>query len=167
MKLTAKLLPLTILLAVGAPLSVYLQAGMYRSAFLLLVLGLGWLMGVYYRRQWLGALCASGVLGMLLVGGLSALSPVWLLAGMLGLLAAWDLEHFRYRCHLAERVAKEHDLEQQHLRRLAVVLAAGGGLAGLALAVRLHLNFGLAVLLMLSVAVGLGRLVTRLRRQSN
>ncbi len=167
MKLTAKLLPLTIVLAVGAPLTVYLQAGRYRSFFLLLVLGLGWLMGVYYRRPWLGTLCASGVLGILLVGGLSALSPVWLLAGVLGLLAAWDLEHFRHRCHLAERVAKGHDLEQRHLWRLAVVLAAGGGLAGMALTVRLHLNFGLAVLLMLSVAVGLGRLVTRLRRQSD
>jgi hypothetical protein len=166
-KLTPKLLPLSIGLAVGAPLTVCLQAGKYGNALVLLVLGSGWLLGVYYRRPWMGSLCATGVLGMLLVGGLSAWSPTWLLIGVLGLLAAWDMEHFRHRYRLAERVETEEALERRHLGRLAVVLAAGGGLAGLALTVRLHLSFGLALLLMLLVAFGLARLVTRLRRQSD
>lgn len=167
MKLTAKLLPLSLVLAVGAPLIAYVLAGKLASAFALLLLGLCWWVGVYRHRPWLGNLCASGILLMVMVGSLSDLSPIGLLVGVLAVLAAWDMDHFRQRYHQAERVEAEDDLERRHLGRLALVLGIGGGVAGLALAVRLRLNFAVVVLLTLWVAIGLRRLVMRLRRQSD
>ncbi len=167
MKLTAKLLPLSIVLAVGAPLVAYVLAGKLAFAFVLLLLGLCWWVGVYRRRSWLGDLCASGILLMVMAGKLSDLSSIWLLVGVLAVLAAWDMDHFRQRYYQAERVEGEAELEWRHLGRLALVLGIGGGMAGLALVVRLRLNFAVVVLLTLLVAIGLSRLVMRLRRQSN
>lgn len=167
MKWTAKLLPLSIGLAAGAALMAYALAARLGAVPVALGLGAGWLWSSYHTRQWIGDLCALGLLGTLLVGGLFNLPSGWLLGGMLALLAAWDLDHFRRRSRQVERVEAGDALEQRHLTRLAVVLGSGGGLAGLSVLLRLHLNFAVALLLLLLAAVGLSRIVTRLRRQSD
>jgi hypothetical protein len=167
MKWTSKLLPLSIALAVGALLAAYVPAGKIACILGLLVAGIAWLLAVYHGWRWLGSLCAFSLLGLLLLGGLFHLPPAWLLGGMLAVLAAWDLEHFRRRTLLAGRIESGKALELRHLGRLAIVLGIGGGLAGLSSVLRLRLHFAVALLLTLLVAVSLSRLVMRLRRLSD
>ncbi|HNT76590.1 MAG TPA: hypothetical protein PKH77_16380 [Anaerolineae bacterium] len=167
MKWTPRLLPYCIALAAGTPLAAYALSGRTGQVLILLALGVWWLVGVYRKQPSLGNLCATGILLMVMIGALSDLPSGWLLVGTLALLAAWDMEHFYHRCHLVARIEASDDLERRHLGQLALILGIGAILAGLSLGVHLRLNFAVAVLLTLLAALGLRRLLSRLRRQSD
>ena len=167
MKWTSRLLPLSILLAVGALLAAYGSTGKMAYLAGLSATGTAWSIAVYRGPQRLSDLCGFGLLGFLLAGALFRLPPVWLLGAMLALLAALDLDHFRRRCRTSGRIVAGDALERQHLARLSVQLGIGGGWAVCSQALRLRLRFGVALLLVLLAAVTLSHLVTRLRRMTD
>lgn len=95
----------------------------------------------------------------------------WMLAGLVGGLCAWDLDHWLRQLRAVEwdesSAARRLALERDHLRRLAAVAGVGLVLGLVALGVHVRLNFFLAVLLGLLAVWGLSRAITFLRREGD
>lgn len=147
----------TLLLALG-----YALAASWPGAAASLAIGGAWLVGL--RRAW----PAAGALGLLGLAGAAAAGVALGVAGPLALvavaaaLAGWDLERFAARIRGAS--GDTAAVERAHLRQLLGILGAGLLLGALALALRLALSFGAALLLAALAIVALGRAFRLLRR---
>ena len=87
-----------------------------------------------------------------------------LLAALGGLLG-WDLSDFARRLSYAAPTDDVIGMERRHLERVGIVAALGFGLAILSLYIHVkRLAFEVAVGLVLLAALGLTRLVMRLRK---
>jgi hypothetical protein len=102
-------------------------------------------------------------LGLLVFIGL-AVWAVWLgmsnwlaLLTVLLALAAWDLGRFTFRLSDVPDAAAAARLERVHLLRLGLALAIGLVLGGLALLVRISLDFGWALLIGAAAVIALSR----------
>ena len=83
----------------------------------------------------------------------------------MGGLLGWDLSDFARRLSYAAPTDDIRGMEGRHLARAGVVAALGFGLAWLSVVVRIErLPFEIAVGLVFLAALGLTRLVLRLRR---
>jgi hypothetical protein len=161
----------------------------------LVVLAGGAFWAYAFRRGWEGVASPMLVVFVVLAAlevnlrGGRLLAPIAVVAA----LAAWDLHRFaaRLRSGFAEDTDDEdaliedaaavveistddllteqerHELERQHLRRLAVVSAAGLALAWIAEAVRLRLALPLALALGVLAILGLSQVVRSLVRESD
>lgn len=88
-----------------------------------------------------------------------------MLLGALGGLLGWDLSDFARRLSYAAPTDDVQGLERRHLARVSVVAALGFGLAWLSTVIQINrLAFEVAVGLVLLAALGLARLVVRLRK---
>jgi hypothetical protein len=88
-----------------------------------------------------------------------------MLLGALGGMLGWDLSDFARRLSYAAPTDDIRGMERRHLARVGVVAMLGFGLAWLSAVIRINrLAFEVAVGLVLLAALGLTRLVVRLRR---
>lgn len=128
------------------------------------ILGLGWLAAEaplrtssqgldqesWLRRRPYGDGWIAG-LGLSVFCGLAAVSvwlglPSWLALAVVGLaLAGWDLARLAHRLVEAPDAAAAGRIERPHLARLGLALGGGLLLGGTALAVRIPLDFGMAL----------------------
>jgi hypothetical protein len=88
----------------------------------------------------------------------------WLLLGMSGALAAWDLDDFARRLSHVDGAESEAILVQVHLQRLGFALLLGLTLGGLALLVQIDLGYGGIFLLVVLIFFALSRSITLLTR---
>jgi len=143
----------------------YLQAGYPDPARWLVLLGVVWLLAHWRRLYWFSSV---GLLLMIVAaayGVWNDFRTIWMLLGALGGLLGWDLSDFAQRLRFASPTDNVKELEHRHLIRVGIVAALGFGLALLSLFIHVRrLAFEVAVGLILLSAVGLARLVLRLRR---
>jgi hypothetical protein len=88
-----------------------------------------------------------------------------MLLGALGGLLGWDLSDFAQRLRFAAPTDDIQGMERRHLARVGIVALLGGGLAYLSAVIQIRrLAFEVAVGLILLAALGVTRLVLRLRK---
>ncbi len=154
MKVTRGVFWGSVMLAVGLPtVGAFLQ-GMWPAAVVLLVIGILWLSAT--RLQWAGNLVFALAVGGLAFSAWVGVNMGWLLPGMVAAIAAWDLAAFVARLASVARIENERELVRDHLQRLGIVSIVGLALAAAASLIRVHLSFGIALLLALFVVLGLG-----------
>lgn len=150
-------------LATGGPgLGAALQ-GLWSITLVMLVAGALWL-GARQRRWlagWSSALCIAG----LVVAAWLDVGMGWLLPGMVGALAAWDLDAFGSRLADRAHIGNERRLIGAHLRRLGAVSGIGLLLGAAALLIRVQLGFGLALILASLAVLGTALVLHQLGRQ--
>ena len=158
-----KILWVSMVLASAALLLGYILGGLWIWTPAILALGALWMVGE--RRRWrhvasLGLVLHATVAAMGMALGLGA---GWMLLGVVGSLAAWDLGHFVETLRDAGRVEGARQLEREHLRRLVLVAGLGLLLGALALSVQSRLSFWMVMFLGLVGILSLSRVVAYLR----
>jgi hypothetical protein len=134
--------------------------------------GVLWLIGRWcgprrpVGRRWAAGAALILIFALAAAGLWIGLGAVWMLAGAVAGLCAWDLDDFEGRLATAARVADRATLERKHVWYLAGTSAAGLALALGSLQIRLRLGFLPAILLGLLVLAGLNRTIRYLRRGS-
>jgi hypothetical protein len=155
-----------IALGVGSLAWGYMQVGLPQFARGILFFGALWLLAVWQRWRWFAPIgliftAVTAALGLWLLN----FAPGWMLAGVIGGLAAWDLTYFRYRQHFVASEEERRLMEGRHLVRLLGVTLLGFLLASLAMLVKLQFSFEWAMLLALIVIIGTVQLVAWFRRR--
>ena len=149
-------------LAAGGPGLGAAFQGLWPITLLVLVAGALWLGA--RRRRWLAgwswALCMAGLVAATWLG----VGMGWLLPGMVGALAAWDLDAFGSRLAQWAHIENERRLIHAHLRRLGAVSGIGL-LLGAALFIRVQLSFGLALIIAFLAVLGAAFVLHQLGRQ--
>jgi hypothetical protein len=157
----------SILVGTGALASGYFSQGHRTGAIWLLVLGALWLLAEIRRLRWfasIGFLVCLAAAGWGLWIGLSGL---WMLAGVVGALSAWDLSDFLLRVKEAAPEDEVPQMAQRHLVRLAVLTTIGLGLSLLSMLYEWKLSFEWAAFLALLSALGVTYFIRRVRRGEN
>lgn len=164
MKLTLRLLAVTIALAAGVSAVGYLLAGLWVGVLLSLAWAGLWAAGLvrYMQeidseaspRAGIGSWLLLGYMLLVMRGIWDGVWPGWLLLGTCAALAAWDLEFFLHRLRDVLDESDREAMRGVHLQRLGLALLIGFLLAGAALAFQYRLSFGLAlVVAFLAIAV--------------
>jgi len=171
MSLSEKALFASIGLAAGALALGYGLGGLWPGVAVAGGFGALWLFSQRGRRTWPAAALLLGAAALAAAGLWLDLGAGWMLAGLVGALCAWDLDHWLRQMRGVEwnesSAARRLALEKGHLSRLVAVAGVGLALGLVALAVRVRLSFFLAVLLGLLAAWGLSRAVAYLRREGD
>jgi hypothetical protein len=143
----------------------YWQAGLGDPARWIILIGLVWLLAHWRRVYWFSSIALLLAIIAAGYGVWSEFSAVWMLLGALGALLGWDLSDFVQRLRFAAPTDDVQGMERRHLTRVVIVAILGGGLAYLSSFIQVRrLPFEVAVGLILFAALGLTRLVMRLRR---
>ncbi|RME50475.1 MAG: hypothetical protein D6790_21160 [Caldilineae bacterium] len=153
-----------ILLAALAVAGAFVGSGVWNWAVAALFVAGFWLSVLRTRSEAVSGLGLLALTGLGLMGVYRQASPLLLLTGMTAGLAAWDLVHFRNEVESTDDRRDEDVLVGNHLRRLAIVLAAGWAAGFLALVVRVHLSLIWALLLGVAGIYGLSRTIQAARR---
>ncbi len=143
----------------------YEAAGMTQPARWFAFLGIIWILAHWRKVYW----ASSAAFVLVLIGAAYGVwyqfTTIWMLLGALGGLLGWDLSDFARRLSYAAPTDNIQALERLHLERAGIVAALGFGIAILSLVIHINrLPFEVAVGLVLIAALGLTRLVLRLRR---
>ena len=143
----------------------YSQAGMTDPARGFILLGIVWILSHWRKYYWVSSLAFFLTVLGAAYGVWNGLPTVWMLLGALGGLLGWDLSDFARRLSYAAPTDDIVGMERRHLERVGIVAALGLGIALLSLVIRINrLAFEVAVGLVLLAALGLTRLVMRLRK---
>lgn len=143
----------------------YVLSGRSGGAVIFVLLGGGWWMGERWRavppsvRRWLRAAGLVSFVGGAVNGLWLEVGAGWMLLGVLGALAAWDVMHVAARLRAVDQVIHREALERAHLRQLLLAEGFGGLFGAAGLLMRLDLRFGIALLLGLLGFVGISRLI--------
>jgi hypothetical protein len=155
--------PLTLLsagLATCALAAGYVIEALWAGAGIAVVIGLLWLAGDARNWDWVAEPCLAGWVGLAAFGAWWGTISGWMLLGLIAALAAWDLRHFATRLRDAGTITAPNELAHIHLRRLALVAAAGLLFGGIALGMRVELTFGWALLAAALAIIGLSHLIS-------
>ena len=156
---------LSILLGVVSLAIGYLQSGVSTYTFLLLLLGVIWLVTHFRKWYWFASIALLLIVFAAAYGVWREFPTVWMLLGALGGLLGWDLSDFARRLSYASPMDDTRSMERLHLERVGIVAALGFGLVILSVIIRVErLAFEVAVVLVLLAALGLTRLVIGLRK---
>ena len=156
---------LSIILGAGSLAYAYSQAGHVDIARWFVWIGVLWILALWRRLYWASSLAFLLIILGAAYGVWNSLTTVWMLLGALGGLLGWDLSDFLRRLRFAARTDDIRGMERRHLIRIGIVAALGLGLAWLSVVIQINrLAFEVAVGLVLLAALGLTRLVVRLRR---
>ena len=143
----------------------YSQAGLAAPSRWLLILGVIWIVAYWRKYYWFSSVALFITLVDAAYGVWNGFITIWMLIGALGGLLGWDLSDFARRLSYAARTDDVQGMERRHLERVGIVAALGLGLALLSLYIRINrLAFEVAVGLILLAALGLTRLIVRLRK---
>lgn len=143
----------------------YFQAGLADPARWIVLIGIVWLLAHWRRLYWFSSVALLLSVVAAGFGVWSEFPLVWMLLGALGGLLGWDLSDFVQRLRFAAPTDDIQGLERRHLTRVGIIAMLGGLLAALSAVIQIRrLAFEVAVGLILLAALGLTRLVIRLRR---
>ncbi len=143
----------------------YWQHAMYAPARWFAFLSLIWILSYWRKLYWASSIAFLLILIGAAYGVWFQFTTIWMLLGALGGLLGWDLSDFARRLRYAAPTDDIPKLERIHLERAGIVAAVGFGLAFLSLVIHINrLPFEVAVALVLIAALGVTRLVLRLRR---
>jgi hypothetical protein len=137
----------------------YAGQSLWAGVGVAVAIGMLRLAGDWRGWDWVAEPCLAGWVGLATFGAWQELPAAWMLLGVVAALAAWDLSHFAARLRSAGAVPQATELTRMHLRRLAVVVAAGLLLGGIALGVRVEMTFGWAILAAALAVVGVSSLI--------
>jgi len=156
---------ISIIVSAGSLAYGYLQEGYSTQALWISLTGIVWLIAHWRRLYWFSPIALFLAVIAAGYGVWREFPLVWMLLGALGGLLGWDLSDFAMRMRYAAPTDDVAEMERHHLARVGVVAALGGGLAYLSAVIQIRrLAFEVAVGLILLAALGLTRLVIRLRR---
>lgn len=156
---------LSILLGTGSLAYGYSQAGSADPARWFLWIAVLWILSQWRRVYWASSVAFVLVIAGAAYGVWNGFTTLWMLLGALGGLLGWDLSDFARRLSYAAPTDDIRGMERRHLARVGVVAALGFGIAWLSVVIQINrLAFEVAVGLVLLAAVGLTRLVVRLRK---
>ncbi len=154
-----------IFLGTGSLAYGYSQADTTGPARWFVLLGIAWILAHWRKYHWASSVAFFLTLLGAAYGVWNGLATIWMLLGALGGLLGWDLADFARRLSYAAPTDDIAGMERRHLARVGVVAALGFGLALLSTRIRItRLAFEVAVGLVLLAALGLTRLVMRLKR---
>ncbi len=143
----------------------YSQEGLADPARWIVLMGIVWLLAHWRRYYWFSSVALLLMIFAAAYGVWREFPAVWMILGTLGGLLGWDLSDFAMRLRYAAPTDDVEGMERRHLARVGIVAALGLGLAYLSAVVQFRrLTFEVAVGLILLTALGLTRLVMRLRR---
>jgi len=163
--MTLVVMVLSIILGTGSLAIGYYQAGMVDPARWFVLLGVVWILAHWRKAYWVSSLVFFISLIGAAYGVWNNLIIAWMLLGALGGLLGWDCSDFARRLSYAAPTDDIQGLERRHLARVGVVAVLGFGLAWLSIVIHVRrLAFEVAVGLVLLAALGLTRLVIRLRK---
>ena len=154
-------------LASGALALGYAARGVWIAAALIVVAGGAWWIG---RRRFAARLLPLAPIGLIAFSAAAAIGiwigadAGWMLIGATAALAAWDVEHFAQRAHLATRAESRDALTHWHFRWLILVTGASLALGWLGLSLQVELGFGPALLLGAIALVALSAMMGFQRR---
>jgi hypothetical protein len=154
----------SIIAAAAALANGYYSQGHNTGALWILVLGAAWLLAEVRRQRWFAPL---GFLLYLVVAGYGMwidLPTLWMLAGAVSALIAWDLSDFLLRVQVAAPEDEVPGLARRHLVRLAILAAIGLGLSLFSMLYQMEFSFEWAVFLAILAALGVTYFVGRVRR---
>ena len=156
---------LSIIVGTGSLAIGYSQTGFFIPARWFVLLGILWMVAHWRKIYWFSGLALFGAIIAAAYGVWQGYATIWMLLGALGGLLGWDLSDFARRLSYAAPTDDVAGMERRHLERVGIVAALGFGLAILSLYIHIkRLAFEVAVGLVLLAALGLTRLVLRLRR---
>jgi len=138
----------------------------WQLSLMCLVLLILWGLGVRLNRRWTITASVVGISLLAAAGSWVGMWYGWLVFCMIFLLASWDLQWFSWRLIDAKKIRGEKQLVQLHLQRLLIILGIGLLLAMIALFVQVKFSFGIALLLGLSVVLGLSQWISIARRST-
>jgi len=163
--MTIVAMTLSILLGTASLAYGYSQAGLTDPARWFAWLGIVWMLSHWRKVYWVSSIAFFLTIIGAAYGVWNNFTTLWMLLGALGGLLGWDLSDFARRLSYAAPADDIVGMERRHLARVGVVAALGFGLAWLSVVVRINrLAFEVAVGLVLLAALGLTRLVMRLRK---
>jgi hypothetical protein len=141
------------------------QVGHPAPARWIVLIGIVWLLSHWRKLYWFSSIALFLAIIAAGYGIWNEFPIVWMLIGTLGALLGWDLSDFSQRLRFAAPTDDIRDMEKRHLARVAIVALLGGALAALSVVIQVRrLAFEVAVGLILLAALGLTRLVMRLRK---
>ena len=163
--MTIAVMILSIILGTGSLAYGYWQAGFTDPMRWFLLLGIVWILAHWRKLYWFSSVALFITLIGAAVGVWFQLTTIWMLLGALGGLLGWDLSDFARRLGYAAPMDDVQGMERRHLERVGIVAVLGFGLAILSLYIHIkRLAFEVAVGLVLLAALGLTRLVIKLRK---
>ena len=143
----------------------YSQEGFSDYALWIVLLGIVWVLAHWRRLYWFSSIALFLMTFAAGFGVWQEFPLIWMILGALGGLLGWDLSDFARRLRYAAPTDDIEGMERRHLARVGVVAALGLGLAYLSAVIQVRrLAFEVAVGLILFAALGLARLVLRLRK---
>jgi hypothetical protein len=142
----------------------FAQGGFTSFSVWILILGAGWLFSVWQGWNWYSsfALFVSTVLAAL--GLWFGFVPGWMFAGGIFALVAWDMTDFRQRLRGMADDDDTRGIERRHLARISLLALIGMAFASVTMLVRVQFTFEWSALLVIVALLGLGQLVSWLRR---
>lgn len=156
---------LSVVIGAGSLAYGYLQAGLPDPARWIVLIAIIWLLAHWRKYYWFSSVALLLAVIAAGFGVWNEFPTVWMLLGALGGLLGWDLSDFAQRLRFAASTDDIQGMERRHLARVGIVAALGGALAILSVVIQVRrLAFEVAVGLILLAALGLTRLVIRLRR---
>ncbi|HSM72502.1 MAG TPA: hypothetical protein VK851_13245 [Anaerolineales bacterium] len=161
------IIAMTISILVGAASLAlgYAQGGLGVLVPWIILLGIVWLAAHWKRYYWFSSLALFLAVIAAGYGVWREFPTVWMLLGALGGLLGWDLSDFAQRLRFAAPTDDIQGMERRHLARVGIVALLGGGLAYLSAVIQVRrLALEVAVGLILLAALGVTRLVLRLRK---
>ena len=163
MSMSEKLAPLAIALASGALALGAALGGQWLWAGLPLMLGGLWFIG--FRQRWrpVSTGCLALTVTLAAAGVYLGLAPGTMLLGVVGGLAAWDLQSFGHSLKGVRFVEGTRNLERRHLFRLLAVTALGLLVAVVSLGIEVRLSFGLLMVTGLLLMLGMAQVIRLLR----
>ena len=156
---------LSVIVGSGSLALGYFGAGLTDFTRWLILLGVVWILAHLRKLYWVSSVAFFITLLAAAYGVWNHFTPIWMLLGALGGLLGWDLSDFARRLSYAAPMDDVTGMERRHMARVGVV--AGLGFALSLLSAVIHVNrlpFEVAVGLVLLAALGLTRLVLRLRK---
>lgn len=156
---------LSVIIGIASLAYGYSQEGFTDPALWIALMGGVWLLAHWRRYYWFSSVALLLMIFAAAYGVWREFRAAWMILGALGGLLGWDLSEFARRLRYAAPTDDIADMERRHLARVGVVAALGLGLAYLSTVVQFRrLAFEAAVGLILLAALGLTRLVMRLRK---
>lgn len=156
---------LSVVIGVGSLAYGYLQADLPDAARWIILIGIVWTLTYWRKYYWFSSVALLLAVIAAGFGVWSEFPTVWMLLGALGSLLGWDLSDFTQRLRFAAPTDDIQGMERRHLTRVGIVAVLGGVLAYLSAVLQIRrLAFEVAVGLILLAALGVTRLVVRLRK---
>ncbi len=144
----------------------HLIAQGYTAAGISALIGIAWLALVANQQTRFSSVYFAALVMLAAVGSLTKAPLPLLLIGLSTDLAAWDLARFIQRLKAEPEPDHRTPMEQQHLRKLALVAGAGLVLALLPALNTLSLSFVVLLAIMLLLLVLLRQSIVALRRNA-